>query len=155
MSPNSESQQPSCSSESGSTPPSRVLLVEDNAVNQLVASEMLAHFGCSTEVANNGSEAVEFIKTNLYDLVLMDCQMPVMDGYEATAAIRKWEREMGRDETPIVALTANALSGEKEKCLQAGMNKFMTKPFTMDSFAEILGVKLAPSNSESDARSAE
>ena len=147
MSPNSENQHPNLSSELEIKSPSRVLLVEDNAINQLVASEMLAHFGCSTEVANNGSEAVEFIKTNSYDLVLMDCQMPVMDGYEATVEIRNWEREMGRKETPIVALTANALSGEKEKCLQAGMNKFMTKPFTMDSFAEILGVKLTAPNS--------
>lgn len=147
MSPNSENQHPNLSSELEIKSPSRVLLVEDNAINQLVASEMLAHFGCSTEVANNGSEAVEFIKTNSYDLVLMDCQMPVMDGYEATVEIRNWEREMGRKEIPIVALTANALSGEKEKCLQAGMNKFMTKPFTMDSFAKILGVKLTAPNS--------
>ena len=143
MSPNSENQQSSNSSVLKIESPSRVLLVEDNAINQLVASEMLTHFGCSTEVANNGSEAVELIKANTYDLVLMDCQMPVMDGYEATAEIRNWEKETGRKETPIVALTANALSGEKEKCLQVGMNKFMTKPFTMDSFAEILGVALA------------
>ena len=117
--------------------------MEDNAINQLVATEMLQHFGCSIEVANNGSEALDLVKKDAFDLVFMDCQMPVMDGYQATAEIRNWEREMKRKAIPIIALTANALSGEKEKCLQAGMNEYMTKPFTMDSFAAMLAETLA------------
>ena len=102
-----------------------VLLVEDNELNQQVASMTLGHFGLNVEVANNGKEAVEILKTKSFDIVLMDVQMPVMDGYEATRVIRG-ELQL---EVPIIALTANALKGESDKCLSAGMNDFITKPF--------------------------
>ena len=103
----------------------RVLLVEDNELNQQVATMTLSHFGLKVEVANNGKEAVEMLATKTFDIVLMDVQMPIMDGYEASRLIRK---ELQLD-VPIVALTANALKGESDKCLSAGMNDFITKPF--------------------------
>jgi PAS domain S-box-containing protein len=103
----------------------RVLLVEDNELNQQVATMTLSHFGLKVEVANNGKEAVEMLATEAFDIVLMDVQMPIMDGYEASRTIRN-ELHL---EVPIIALTANALKGESDKCLSAGMNDFITKPF--------------------------
>ncbi len=110
----------------------RVLLAEDNDVNQLVASEILTHAGCRCDVVNNGQEAVEALRSKVYDLTLMDCQMPVLDGFEATRQIRHEERAgaMARKDspTPIIALTANAVKGDRERCLAAGMNGYVTKP---------------------------
>ncbi len=103
----------------------RVLLVEDNELNQQVATMTLSHFGLKVEVASNGKEAVEILATEAFDIVLMDVQMPIMDGYEASRMIRN-ELHL---EVPIIALTANALKGESDKCLSAGMNDFITKPF--------------------------
>ena len=103
----------------------RVLLVEDNELNQQVATMTLSHFGLKVEVASNGKEAVEILATEAFDIVLMDVQMPIMDGYEASRTIRN-ELHL---EVPIIALTANALKGESDKCLSAGMNDFITKPF--------------------------
>ncbi|MBA4245537.1 MAG: hybrid sensor histidine kinase/response regulator [Pseudomonas sp.] len=113
----------------------RVLLVEDNPVNQMVAKGMLAKLGCQVLVAGHGGEALEALEREPVDLVLMDCNMPVMDGYEASRRIRangRWP------ELPIVALTANALSDERERCRAAGMNDYLAKPFRREELAAML-----------------
>lgn len=114
----------------------RVLLTEDNKVNQKLAKRMLEKFGIEVDVADNGQEAVEALKANDYELVLMDCQMPVMDGYEATRQIRQLPSP--KDLTPIIALTAHAMVGDREKCEQAGMNDYMTKPLRKEIFLAML-----------------
>jgi TMAO reductase system sensor TorS len=120
----------------------RVLLVEDNEVNQKVARMVLAHFGCAVEVANNGSEAIELLRQDSYDLVFMDCQMPVMDGFQTTARIRECEQAAGTGQParrlPIVALTAHAVDGDRERCLAAGMDDYLSKPFARQDMAKIL-----------------
>jgi len=113
----------------------RVLLVEDNSINQCVATAMLEHVGVTVDLASHGGEAVARVcdeaTGQLYDLVLMDWQMPVMDGLEATRRIRAWEQASGRDvPLPIVAMTANALSGDREACLAAGSTDYLSKPYT-------------------------
>jgi CheY-like chemotaxis protein/HPt (histidine-containing phosphotransfer) domain-containing protein len=108
----------------------RVLLVEDNPINQGVAKAMLGKLGLQWQLANDGAEAVERVRESDFDLVLMDCQMPVMDGYEATAAIRALPDGRGRG-LSIVALTANAMQGDEQVCLDAGMNGFLAKPYTL------------------------
>ena len=105
-----------------------ILLVEDNAINQMIVSEILTLLGCHIEYAENGQEAVEQYKQHKVDIVLMDCQMPVMDGYEATRAIRQYEHQHAKAITPIVALTANVMTKDVEECLQAGMNDHIAKP---------------------------
>ena len=113
----------------------RVLLVEDNAVNQLVAKGMLSKAGCEVLLAVNGKEALEVLEHEPIDLVLMDCNMPVMDGYEATRRIRQ---QMRWAELPIIALTANALPDERERCRAAGMNDYLAKPFRRDELLALL-----------------
>ena len=114
-----------------------ILLVEDNPVNQSVAAAMLNRLCLQWQLAENGAIAVQRVQEQRYDLVLMDCQMPVMDGYEATAAIRRLP--MGRGASlPIVALTANAAQGESERCLAAGMSAFMAKPISLASLRATL-----------------
>lgn len=117
----------------------RVLLAEDNPVNQEVASAMLQRIGVSMAIANNGKEAVELLKRERFDVVLMDCQMPVMDGFEATASIREREASLGvNPPLPIIALTANAIAGDRENCLARGMSDYLSKPFAQSQLHEIL-----------------
>jgi two-component system, sensor histidine kinase and response regulator len=129
----------------------RVLLVEDNVVNQEVARRLLTTLGLQTTVAENGREAVETLQAEEFDLVLMDCQMPVMDGYAATGEIRAWETRRGDNRRlPIVAMTANALPGDREKCLTAGMDDYLTKPIKRDALAAAVGRWLQPSTGKEE-----
>nr|WP_225776852.1 response regulator [Pseudomonas sp. Marseille-Q3773] len=113
----------------------RILLVEDNPVNQLVAKGMLAKLGCQVHLATQGAEALEMLEQEPFDLVLMDCNMPVMDGYEASRRIR----QSGRwPDLPIVALTANAMPEERERCRAAGMNDYLAKPFRREELLALI-----------------
>lgn len=105
-----------------------VLLVEDNEVNLKVAQKLIDYIGFPFDVAENGMQALEKAKNTRYRLILMDCQMPVMDGYHSTRRIRRYEEENNLHHTPIIAMTANAMLGDKEKCLEAGMDDYMSKP---------------------------
>ena len=108
----------------------QVLLAEDNPVNQEVAKAMLAQLGVRVRVAENGEKALELLETHDFDLVLMDCQMPVLDGYQATAAIR--EREAGGStRLPVIALTANAMEGDRDRCMTVGMDDYLAKPYSL------------------------
>jgi PAS domain S-box-containing protein len=120
-----------------------VLLVEDNRVNQEVARAMLETMACRVDVAGDGEAALAAVKRTSYDIVLMDCQMPKMDGYEATKAIREWERSMSEKgekpgHLPIVALTAHAMKGDRERCIEAGMDGYLSKPYKLKTLYEIL-----------------
>jgi len=123
--------------------PARVLVVEDNPFNQKVAEKLLRRLNCETAFADRGLQALERVRTAAPDLILMDVQMPEMDGYETTARIRELERELGRCRVPIVAVTAHAMRGDPERCLAAGMDGYVSKPFTVQSLAEALVKALA------------
>jgi two-component system, sensor histidine kinase and response regulator len=113
-----------------------VLIVEDNTMNQLVASRVIESLGCTFDLAGNGRLAVEAVRDKADDAVLMDCQMPEMDGYEATAKIR--ELENGGRHTPIIAMTAAAMHGDRDACISAGMDDYLTKPLRLEALAETL-----------------
>jgi CheY-like chemotaxis protein/HPt (histidine-containing phosphotransfer) domain-containing protein len=115
-----------------------VLVADDNVINREVASAMLEQLGCRVVIAEDGRAAVEHWRTSQVDVILMDCQMPVMDGYAATVAIRNEESARGTSRTAIIALTANALTRDRERCLAAGMDAFLAKPFTQDQLAQML-----------------
>ncbi len=115
-----------------------VLVVEDNEVNQQVATAMLRRMGCEVDVVANGREGLNALDNTRYDLVFMDCHMPVMDGFAATAAIRANEGRRGRTRQPIVALTADALAGDAEKCLSSGMDDYLAKPFGLTELRAVL-----------------
>jgi CheY-like chemotaxis protein len=119
-----------------------LLLVEDNKVNQLVALKVLTNIGIKTEVAENGLQAIEKLSASNvsqpFTLILMDCQMPEMDGYQATQAIRLGEAGDSNIAIPIIAMTANAMQGDKQKCLDAGMSDYITKPIVEEQVIEKL-----------------
>ncbi len=116
----------------------RVLLAEDNAVNQLVVCSLLEKFSLDITTANNGRETLEYFRSDTYDLVLMDCQMPEIDGFEATREIRRLEAEKKLPHTPVIALTANVMKGDEEECLQAGMDGYIAKPIDQQKLEDIL-----------------
>ncbi len=116
----------------------QILLVEDNPVNQMVARRMLDRLGLEYRCANNGEEALALLDLHHFDLVLMDCQMPGMDGFDATRLRRKKEHEEGKPRTPIVAMTANAMKGDRERCLEAGMDDYIAKPVKLPVLQETL-----------------
>jgi len=116
----------------------RILFVDDNLVNQHVGREMLLQLGLDFEVVSNGQEALNARMCSNFDAIFMDCQMPVMDGFEATRQIRLFERKREKDRVKIIALTANAMQGDREKCLAAGMDDYMAKPYTIQDIFEAL-----------------
>ena len=130
-----------------------VLLVEDNPVNQDVATAMLECSGCRVSVANNGAEALDVMTRRRFDLIFMDCQMPVMDGYAATRAIRQCEgnSQAGSGRRTIIALTAHAMRGDREECFAAGMDDYLTKPFTQAQLVAVLQRWLSPDDSAETA----
>ena len=121
-----------------------ILVAEDNSINQMFVRELLTHCGCTCDIANNGDEALTAVQQNRYDLVLMDCQMPEMDGFTASREIRR--REAAGELTghlPIIALTANALVGDRERCLEAGMDEYLSKPLQAAQLQTMLAKHLA------------
>jgi len=135
----------------------KVLLAEDNPVNVEVASAMLESLGLDVSRACNGQEALHTLQAGDFDLVLMDCQMPVMDGFAATTEIRRHEQQHGRARSlPIIAITANALQGDRESCLAAGMDDYLSKPFTQQALGQTIGrwinlPRLAPAPDQAPA----
>lgn len=117
---------------------SHVLLVEDNPVNQLVASGMLTALGATCEIAGNGLEALERLELGNYDLVLMDVEMPLMDGHTATREIRLRERQREIRRVPVIAMTANAMAEDRERCIASGMDDYLAKPHEIGALAAIL-----------------
>jgi len=117
-----------------------VLIVDDNEINRFVAQGLLEQFPINIYTAANGAEAVECLKNMKddmqLDLVLMDCQMPIMDGFKATQLIRQGEAGQHATNIPIIAMTAGAMSGDKDSCIQAGMNDFISKPLDVESFEQ-------------------
>ncbi|MFN3690122.1 MAG: response regulator, partial [Fimbriimonadales bacterium] len=116
----------------------RVLVVEDNPVNQKVVLRQLERWGVHAQVAPNGVEALRLFEEGDFDVILMDCQMPEMDGFEATRRIRERERVQGLPRTPIIALTANAMAEDRAACAQAGMDDYLAKPFKPEALQAVL-----------------
>ncbi|MEN8176992.1 MAG: response regulator [Pseudomonadota bacterium] len=127
----------------------RILLAEDNPVNQEVALGMLKILGCETSLAEDGAEALESATKTSYDLILMDCHMPVLDGFSASSDIRRMEQLQGRSPAPIIALTADVQRGIKEQCINAGMDDYLSKPFNQTKLEEMLN-KWLPEQSVAD-----
>jgi len=115
----------------------RVLVAEDNAVNQIVIGGLLKKFSIDAHFAQNGKEAVEaHCGDNVFDVIIMDCEMPIMDGFHATTTIRNWEKEQNKKATPIIALTAHVESSYKTRCFDSGMNLYLSKPVTTEKIDE-------------------
>jgi Amt family ammonium transporter len=125
-----------------------VLLVEDNEINRIVASEVLTRAGYKLRTADHGEQALSILAQAEVDAVLMDCQMPVLDGFEATIRLRIWEEETGRPRVPVIALTANAIKGDRARCLEAGMDEYVTKPLDperlLGALDRLLGLQVTP-----------
>lgn len=129
-----------------------VLVVEDNLVNQRVSQALLKRLGLEVRIANNGEEGVATWEEGEYDAIIMDCQMPVLDGYSATALIRQREQEkQAAKRMPIIALTAFALPHDRQKCLDAGMDDYLTKPVAAQDLGETLRRWIADSRLEATA----
>ena len=124
--------------EASAFPGLRVLMVEDNPVNQTVADEMLRSLDCRVTIVGDGQSALDHLEESEFDLVLMDCHLPVLDGYQATQAIRARERQLKLPHLPVIALTAFAMTGDRERTLQAGMDDYLSKPYTRDQLAQML-----------------
>jgi len=135
----------------------RVLLADDHEISQEVAATILRRAGYDCDVVANGAEAVRAVTTNHYDLVVMDCQMPDVDGFQAARAIREHEQAAGRGRVPIIALTANAIRGDRDRCLLAGMDDYVTKPIDPKRFIETLSLwsnRVSAAQSDSPAAAA-
>lgn len=117
----------------------RILLAEDNHVNRMIASEMLEYLGYDVDQAIDGTEAVLAAEQRIHALILMDCQMPKLDGYAASMMIRDQESQRGLARMPIVALTGNTAEGDRKKCLDSGMDDYLPKPFTVEQLKEMCG----------------
>ncbi len=131
----------------------RILLVEDNPVNQAVAVAMLEDLGCEIDAASDGAEALEFMAGSEYDLVFMDCSMPVMDGFDATIEIRQREAAAAHDgHVPVVALTSNSSAEDRKNCLNAGMDDYLSKPFTKEQLRQIVDKWTDGMQSQTQAR---
>jgi CheY-like chemotaxis protein/HPt (histidine-containing phosphotransfer) domain-containing protein len=122
-----------------------VLVAEDNAINRLVIEGMLAARGISVDVASNGREALDLLARGAYVGVFMDCQMPELDGYGATAAIRAGEQRTGDAHLPVIAMTAHAMAGDRERCLAAGMDDYLSKPLRPDELDRVVAEWITPS----------
>lgn len=131
-------------------PPSKhILIAEDNNINQIYVTELMKQLGHSCDVANNGHEAIQLVRQKQYDLVLMDCQMPILDGLDATQRIRQFESEgILKGYLPIVALTANAIKGDRERCLKAGMDEYLSKPVQKNQIIIVLERLLSQKQSD-------
>lgn len=116
----------------------RILVAEDNPVNQKVIRIILEREGFNFEIADNGEDVIKSYETGQFDLVLMDCQMPKMDGLQASVQIRKFEHATEKARCPIVAMTANAMTGDRERCLSHGMDDFLAKPFKRNELMAVI-----------------
>ena len=133
----SDSTKSPAKADSLSQAPLRALVVDDNLVNQKLSSKFLQKLGCEILVVDNGQKAVHQVTESNFDIVFMDCQMPVMDGYEATKSIRALG-DTSRNQIPVIAMTANVMEGDRQRCLAAGMNDYITKPFKSGDFQQML-----------------
>ena len=122
----------------------RILLAEDNRINQVVAAGVLKKLGFEVDIVDDGAAAVTAFAAGQYDAVLMDVMMPAVDGYQATGLIRKHESRLGLPTTPIIGLSARAMSGDREIAIESGMNDYLTKPVRTDELAEALGRWIDP-----------
>lgn len=116
----------------------KILLAEDNLVNQKVLRIILERIGCQYDIAEDGADAIRRFCEGNYQIVLMDCQMPNMDGLQAAAKIRTLEAAANRPRIPIIAMTANAMKGDRDRCIQAGMDDFLSKPFKSQQLVEVI-----------------
>jgi CheY-like chemotaxis protein len=123
-------------------PKFEALVVEDNAINQMLAAALLDRLGIASTVVADGEQALERLQARRWDVVLMDCQMPVMDGYEAIRRWREMEHARGLPRTPVIALTANAMEGDRDRCLAAGMDDYLSKPIDRAALAARLATWL-------------